>query len=1037
MLSKISIWTAIFLTCLVLLSTGCGSSGSPLSPTHPDQNSYKNLDPLASGHFVGTTPRMLMGAYRLILKDAGLFEILPLRGAEAHYDITKLLFPPKCYDCFKVVLVSMQGNTWNFKITLRNSTPVTGYDVRGTILDMGNVLLESTSDSFTEMFAGPGDLSPRNPFFIFDSGQDKNKWPPMATGYRELTFTKPDGAKFAEVDFVIDASWPGNQGDPTVISQLKLSNTILYTEGSSFTNLTCQISDWQDDITSVTVDLSPLGGSSSVNLSQAVNGTWFLNGIICDPSCEVGPKTLWVTASSGGLSIYNFTECTVETPLPPGPAEWTFMVYLHAANLPDEEDINEMEMSGSVPGKLNIIVLWDKPEPTDTDVIVKVEYDANGYNLDLVSTIVDDQGAVIPAGGLDMGDGNTLTAFMLWTVEKYPAKHYLLDLWDHGSGIFGGPEPRIPFREVCGGLNLWEIRDSCKAALATQTLTDKIDIIGFDACVMGWIETAYSLRDVTDIVIASENSEPGPGWDYGPPLINLKENIDTYTAEKLARDISEYYIISYTDPTHPYHYVCDNVTQAACRISTLLDLVVPALNAFVTEAINCLPEYKPQFDECLAETSYWGWGVTDIGHFAWAVTQNPGLPSSLKDKAQDLRDAVEHAMIYHGHNAGVPDQESGWTIWFPSDITLENAVYQTEYLEPGYIEFYETQWDEFLYAYAGQVQVVKGWLEIDNTTFSDVAGGDGDGVIEPDETIDITLGIHNTGTENATNVFGQISCEAGYDSIFQVVDSNATFPDVLPDQIVTNPTPFRIHIDPACPSGAVALARVGLFCDQSESHNLPVSFVVNPSEILIIDLDPDAASAPEIKTAIEANGHTADITHADIHDAPFTSYKAVFITLGMYDDLAINYVPDYDDLDAILAYLQTGASVYMESGDLWAYYAYPGGPDYCATFSITGLSDGGEDITSLQGQPGTLTDGQLLTYPGNDYYADHIDATAGGQVVFTSDNGVDPAYGVMVTADQGTYKTIGASIEFGGIGDDASPNTKAELMSRILQFFGL
>jgi hypothetical protein len=316
-------------------------------------------------------------------------------------------------------------------------------------------------------------------------------------------------------------------------------------------------------------------------------------------------------------------------------------------------------------------------------------------------------------------------------------------------------------------------------------------------------------------------------------------------------------------------------------------------------------------------------------------------------------------------------------------------------------------------------------------------GGDGDCVIEPDETIDVTLGIHNSGAENATNVFGQISCEAGYESIFQIVDSDATFLDVAPDQIVSNSVPFRIHMDPTCPAGTNALLRVGLFCDQSESLNLLTSFVVNPSETLLIDLDPCGVSGPGLKSAIETNGHTVDVSNSDIHDATFAPYKAVFITLGMYEESGSNYVPDQDDLDTIQAFLQNGGSVYLESGDLWAYYAYPGGPDYCGAFRIVGLSDGGEDVTTLLGQTGTIAEGLTLQYPGNDYYADHLDAAIGGSVALISDNGVDTPYGVMVAADQGTYKTIGTSIEFGGVGDDVTPNNKAELMARILEFFGL
>src|SRR5439155_4121358 len=41
-----------------------------------------------------------------------------------------------------------------------------------------------------------------------------------------------------------------------------------------------------------------------------------------------------------------------------------------------------------------------------------------------------------------------------------------------------------------------------------------IAILGFDACLMSMIETAYQLQDVADVMIASEELEPGTGWNY-------------------------------------------------------------------------------------------------------------------------------------------------------------------------------------------------------------------------------------------------------------------------------------------------------------------------------------------------------------------------------------------------------------------------------------------------------------------------------------------------------------------------------------------
>ena len=69
----------------------------------------------------------------------------------------------------------------------------------------------------------------------------------------------------------------------------------------------------------------------------------------------------------------------------------------------------------------------------------------------------------------------------------------------------------------------------------------KIDVIGFDACLMGMAEIYYELADVTNIVIASEQNEPGAGWPYKKILGNMK----SYDSEQFAKLVVSTYVKSY------------------------------------------------------------------------------------------------------------------------------------------------------------------------------------------------------------------------------------------------------------------------------------------------------------------------------------------------------------------------------------------------------------------------------------------------------------------------------------------------------------
>ena len=108
----------------------------------------------------------------------------------------------------------------------------------------------------------------------------------------------------------------------------------------------------------------------------------------------------------------------------------------------------------------------------------------------------------------NMGEAETLTDFLKWGQEKYPTNHNMLILWDHGGGSAKG----VCFDENYSfdALTLTELNSALKKA----KLKNKYDIIGFDACLMASIETAYTVNDYAKYMIASEEIVPSGGWDY-------------------------------------------------------------------------------------------------------------------------------------------------------------------------------------------------------------------------------------------------------------------------------------------------------------------------------------------------------------------------------------------------------------------------------------------------------------------------------------------------------------------------------------------
>jgi hypothetical protein len=202
------------------------------------------------------------------------------------------------------------------------------------------------------------------------------------------------------------------------------------------------------------------------------------------------------------------------------------MYYLDADNNLEEvilSDFNEIEMV-EIPEWLNVIVLFDRAVGyyagdgnwTDTR-LYRVVHDTNMYAL--ASERLDDPDYLglssTTETELNMGAQETVEGFVDFVKATFPSAHYGLFFNDHGDGwskAMGGDDGPL-FKGCCSD-------DSHGDSLSVQTEIrpaiegEELDIIGFDACLMGMIEVGWALKDDADIMIASEASEPGDGWDY-------------------------------------------------------------------------------------------------------------------------------------------------------------------------------------------------------------------------------------------------------------------------------------------------------------------------------------------------------------------------------------------------------------------------------------------------------------------------------------------------------------------------------------------
>jgi len=274
-------------------------------------------------------------------------------------------------------------------------------------------------------------------------------------------------------------------------------------------------------------------------------------------------------------------------------AEWTVAAYVQADNsLASFADYNITDMQAGMTSadSVNMLVQWDKPADNKT------------WRYRIVPGNRIEDGSLSTEMGID--PVAEIVAFMQWAQTNYPAKHYVLILWNHGSGIEDFKNPlaktrrlikswiQIPGSSISLGDRGILYDDSQGTVLTNQGLTSalsqikvnlgkNIDVLGMDACLMAMLEVGYQIKDCVDYFVGSQQTEPGNGWAYSKWLAPLTTNPTSFGGRELAQAIVAAYGTF-------YHNVqsAQDFTQSAVQISALNDLT-NNINQFVTNVAAC------------------------------------------------------------------------------------------------------------------------------------------------------------------------------------------------------------------------------------------------------------------------------------------------------------------------------------------------------------------------------------------------------------------------------------------------------------------
>ncbi len=205
---------------------------------------------------------------------------------------------------------------------------------------------------------------------------------------------------------------------------------------------------------------------------------------------------------------------------------WTLMLYMCGTDLESEHcmaTLNLLEcLERTLPENVRLLVCTGGTESWALDFIDTsyIEYyrlgDENEYTL------------LEQMPSASMGNPATLGNFLRYGVQNYPADRYGAIIWNHGGGMNG-----VAFDELYDGDPL----TTAELAEAFDYCGMHMEMIGFDACLMATLECAIALSPYASYMVASEEIEPGTGWDFTALLAAIAKTAIS-TARRLARSFA-------------------------------------------------------------------------------------------------------------------------------------------------------------------------------------------------------------------------------------------------------------------------------------------------------------------------------------------------------------------------------------------------------------------------------------------------------------------------------------------------------------------
>ena len=379
----------------------------------------------------------------------------------------------------------------------------------------------------------------------------------------------------------------------------------------------------------------------------------------------------------------------------------TVMIYMVGSNLESRlgnatKDLEEIDGAGLNFDNYNVIAYtggstrWVGNVPCDRNCVLDLSLE--GEERIVAQT----------NGNANMGLPETLSAFLNYCGENYPADHNVLILWDHGGGPLWGYG--VDELYDSDSLLLNEMRTAMDASVFKGGADGKkLDLVGFDACLMGSLECMTIWQDYADYYVGSEELEPGDGWNY--EFLKVLDEPGTYSGGHFAREVGSSILTSF----EKYYNGKKSSTYNPDLTLAFVDLGgITALNA----ALDVLAEKMADGVENGEYASF----MKDRSEIkSFGMTRDPNGVVSFYYDLVDVGNLAEHMEAFYPKEAAAVkaalgaavadkyaniDDAAGMTLYYPyknkGQFEQLNEYYASFLKTEGYSRFLDAAGEYFL-----------------------------------------------------------------------------------------------------------------------------------------------------------------------------------------------------------------------------------------------------------------------------------------------------------------------------------------------------